>query len=66
MNKPTSQPAPGWAVSFAGAKIPFATRAEAKRFIRDNKKDVADRRGGTFNAVIVRIPAPETAAEATH
>lgn len=48
----------GWVVSFAGAQIQFATRAEAKRFIKTNKKEVADQRGGTFNAVIVRILAP--------
>ena len=53
----------GWGVSFAGTVIPFATRSEAKRFIRDHNKDVADRRGGTFKAVIVRISALK---EATH
>ncbi|PLY40274.1 hypothetical protein CSZ94_21805 [Janthinobacterium sp. ROICE36] len=52
-----------WAVSFAGTLIPFSTKSEAKRFIRDQNKDVADRRGGTFKAVIVRIPASK---EATH
>jgi len=52
-----------WGVSFAGTVIAFATKSEAKRFIRDNNKDVADRRGGTFKAVIVRIPASK---EATH
>ncbi|SFV15498.1 hypothetical protein [Pseudoduganella namucuonensis] len=55
-----------WAVSFAGATIPFNTRSEAKRFIRDAKKDVADQRGGTFNAVIVRIPAHDAGKEAIH
>lgn len=49
----------GWGVSFAGTVIPFATKSEAKRFIRDNNKDVADRRGGTFKAVIVRTAAPK-------
>lgn len=62
----TTTQAQGWGVSFAGTVIPFATRSEAKRFIRDNNKDVADRRGGTFKAVIVRIPAPTTGKEATH
>lgn len=46
-----------WAVTFAGTVTPFATRAEAKRFVKTHKKDVADQRGGTFNAVIVRISA---------
>ncbi|MGZ9710442.1 hypothetical protein ACXX82_06470 [Glaciimonas sp. GNP009] len=55
-----------WAVSFGGASIPFATRAEAKRFIKINQKDVADQRGGTFKAVIVRIPTPENGTEAVH
>ena len=55
-----------WAVRFGGASIPFATRAEAKRFIKINQKDVADQRGGTFKAVIVRIPTPVTETEAIH
>lgn len=59
----TTTEAQGWGVSFAGTVIPFATRSEAKRFIRDHNKDVADRRGGTFKAVIVRTAAPK---EATH
>ncbi|WP_150130988.1 hypothetical protein [Janthinobacterium sp. LM6] len=50
-----------WGVTFAGATIAFSTRAEAKRFIRTNHQDVADRRGGTFKAVIVRIPVPKEA-----
>lgn len=62
----TTTQAQGWGVSFAGTVIPFSTRSEAKRFIRDNNKDVADRRGGTFKAVIVRIPAPAAGKEATH
>ncbi|MGK5046842.1 hypothetical protein ACQ4WP_13195 [Janthinobacterium sp. GB4P2] len=59
----SSAPHKPWGVTFAGATIPFSTRPEAKRFIRDHHKDVADRRGGTFKAVIVRIPAPK---ETTH
>lgn len=62
----TSKTPQGWAVSFAGTQIQFATRAEAKRFIKTNKKDVADQRGGTFNAVIVRIPTPDVRKEAIH
>ena len=53
----------GWAVQFAGAQIPFATHAEAKRFIKSNQKQIADKRGGTFKAVIVRIHAPATKSE---
>ena len=55
-----------WAVSFGGASIPFATHSEAKRFIKANQKDVADQRGGTFKAVIVRIPTCETGKETIH
>lgn len=62
----TSATSHGWAVSFASAQIQFATRAEAKRFIKVNKKEVADQRGGTFNAVIVRIAAYETGREVIH
>jgi hypothetical protein len=55
----------GWAVVFGGASIPFNSHAKAKRFIKANRKDVADQRGGTFKAVIVRIPpAHETGKEA--
>lgn len=57
---------PSWAVFFGGASIPFATHAEAKRFIKTNQKDVADQRGGTFKAVIVRIPTRETGKGAVH
>lgn len=53
--------AAGWAVSFAGALLPFATKSQAKRFVRDRNKDVADRRGGTFKAVIVRTAASKEA-----
>lgn len=55
-----------WAVSFGGVSVPFTTRADAKRFIKANKKDVADLRGGTFNAVIVRFPKHEAGKEAIH
>jgi hypothetical protein len=55
----TSTTTPAWAVSFGGAVIPFDTRAEAKRFIKANQKQIADKRGGTFKAVIVRNPAPK-------
>lgn len=51
----------GWAVSFAGALLPFATKSQAKRFVRDHNKEVADLRGGTFKAVIVRtVTSKET------
>lgn len=50
-----------WAVSFAGALLPFATRSQARRFVRDCNKEVADRRGGTFKAVIVRTAASKEA-----
>ena len=55
-----------WAVKFAGVSIPFSTQAEARRFIKTNQKDIADRRGGTFKAVIVRISTPDTKKEAIH
>ena len=59
----TSTITPAWAVSFGGAFIPFDTRAEAKRFIKTNQKQIADKRGGTFKAVIVRNPAHEKITE---
>ena len=55
-----------WAVTFGGASIPFATYSEAKRFIKTNQKDVADQRGGTFKAVIIRIKTPVSGSEAIH
>lgn len=58
---PIPSPNGGWAVSFAGALLPFATRSQARRFVRDRNKEVADRRGGTFKAVIVRIAASKEA-----
>lgn len=51
----TSNKTNGWAVSYYGTQVPFDTRAQAKRFIREKQKDVVDRRGGTFKAAIVRI-----------
>lgn len=56
----------GWAVKFAGACVPFATRADAKRFVKANQKDIADQRGGTFKAQIVRISPHDLGKEAPH
>lgn len=55
-----------WAVKFGGAQIPFATHAEAKRFVKANQKDIADQRGGTFKAQIVRIGEHGPGKGATH
>lgn len=66
MDESTNTADPVWAVSFGGAQIPFFTKAAAKRFIKVNQKDVADHRGGTFKAVIVRIPALDAGKEAIH
>lgn len=56
----------GWAVKFAGACIPFATRADAKRFVKANQKDIVDQRGGTFKAQIVRIAPHDLCKEDPH
>ncbi|MGS0743787.1 hypothetical protein ACVBEF_18495 [Glaciimonas sp. GG7] len=55
-----------WAVRFDGALISFTTHVEARRFIKSNQKDIADQRGGTFKAVIVRIATRATGTEAIH
>lgn len=52
-----------WGVSFAGNVVPFNTRSEAEHFMRDYNRDVANLSGGTYRAVMVRIPALK---EATH
>ena len=52
----------GWAVSFGGISLSFDSHAEAKRFIKDGRKRVADRRG-MFKAVIVRTTVPHSSRE---